>query len=218
MPSSPDHVQPAPDSLRCVVVTADQRSSRTTPDAVPALIDALTGVRTALPFVRTAGDEVQGLLTDAEAAAEVLEILLRSAQWHVGVGLGSAETPLPDDTRAARGSAFVAARKAVESAGSGTGRAHVAPGTHEDVPLAAATEAALWLWQSLLEQRSAKGWEVVDLLGQGLTQREAAERLGIGQTAVTQRASAARLHEGVRARELVTQLFTWHLEAPAHHR
>lgn len=217
MTTSLDAAQSANGALRCIVITADQRGSRSSPDAVPALTEVLAEVSTALPFVRTAGDEVQGLLTDPAAAAAAVEILLRAGQWHVGVGLGTAETPLPDDTRAARGTAFVAARTAVEAAGSGATRPRVVAGTSQDAPLAAAAEAALWLWHNLLENRSAKGWEVVDLLERGLTQREAGERLGIGQPAVTQRASAARLHEGVRARELATQLFAWFLEPPAPH-
>lgn len=216
MASSLTAVPSTSDTLRCIVVTADQRSSRTRPDAVPALIEALADSRVTLPFERTAGDEVQGMFTDPAAAAEVLEILLRSGQWHIGVGIGSAETPLPSDTRAARGSAFIAARTAVEATGSGSPRPRVAPGSPADVALAVSTESSLWLWHSLLEQRTPKGWEVVDLLTQGLTQREAGERLGIGQSAVTQRASTARLQEGVRARELVTQLFAWHLEASIH--
>lgn len=48
-------------------------------------------------------------------------------------------------------------------------------------------QAALWLLCRVLRTRSASGWEVVDLLGSGLTQREVAARLHISASAVSQR-------------------------------
>ena len=43
-------------------LTIDQHRSRTGEDLVPALLDGLAPVPTVLPFERTVGDEVQGLL------------------------------------------------------------------------------------------------------------------------------------------------------------
>lgn len=205
----------ATERLRCAVITADQRSSRTSPDAVPSLLTALSEVSTALPFVRTAGDEVQAVVTSPDALAEALAVLLRDGRWHVGVGLGTADLPLPDDTRAARGSAFLAARSAVEASSTGVSRPRVVAAHDADPSTAAALEAAVWLWGSLLAQRTPKGWEVCDLLDSGLNQREAGERLGIAQSAVNQRATAARLAEGRRGPELVATLAALHLETPA---
>ena len=45
-----------------------------------------------------------------------------------------------------------------------------------------------------------------DLVDQGLSYDEAGKRLGISQSAVSQRAQAAGLVEGRRAREVVTHL------------
>jgi len=64
----------------------------------------------------------------------------------------------------------------------------------------------LWLWAAVLDRRTAKGWEVADLVDQGLSYDEAGKRLGISQSAVSQRAQAAGLVEGRRAREVVTHL------------
>ena len=61
----------------------------------------------------------------------------------------------------------------------------------------------MWLWAALLARRTARGWEVADLVDQGLTYDERPPRLGITQSAVSQRAAAAGIVEGRRARELV---------------
>jgi DNA-directed RNA polymerase specialized sigma24 family protein len=64
----------------------------------------------------------------------------------------------------------------------------------------------LWLVAALVGRRSPKGWEVVDLADEGLSYEEIGRRLGISQSAVSQRAQAAGLVEGRRAREVVTHL------------
>jgi DNA-binding NarL/FixJ family response regulator len=69
-----------------------------------------------------------------------------------------------------------------------------------------ALESAVWLWAALLGRRTARGWEVADLVDQGLTYDQTASRLGITQSAVSQRAAAAGIAEGRRARELVAFL------------
>ena len=96
--------------MQVIVITADQISSRKGGDRVPAALTALddlklgTGSR---PFVRTAGDEIQGLVTDSAAAVEVIQALTRLGGWRFGVGLGQVESPVPRDVRAAHRPAFV---------------------------------------------------------------------------------------------------------------
>src|SRR5690606_8580276 len=100
-------------------ITADQRASRGGADLVPDATTAITRVadgRLALPVDRTAGDELQALTASAPAALDIALHLVRTQQWSVGIGIGAVETPLPRDTRAARGDAFVHARDAVERA------------------------------------------------------------------------------------------------------
>lgn len=101
-----------------IVLTADQRRSRAGPDRVPEALDALSDLsrRARCAFERTAGDEIQGVLADGTSALAGVVTLARLGDWRIGLGIGTAETPLPRSTRAARGAAFVAARTAVEDA------------------------------------------------------------------------------------------------------
>jgi hypothetical protein len=118
------------------------------------------------------------------------------------VGIGPVDEPLPDSTRAGRGAAYVHARDAVTAAKSSPCHLRV----EGDVPEVRRLEAALWLWGALLARRTRRGWEVADLVDSGLRYEEVASRLGITQSAVSQRAQAAGIREGRRARELVTEL------------
>lgn len=197
--------------MRVVVLTVDQRASRSHPDAVPALLDHLRHVPTVLPFTRTVGDEVQGVLTSPEAVATAVEALLRDGGWHVGIGLGEAETPLPPSAPEARGSAFVAAREAVSAARTAPWHLRVVAADDDVSDTAEHLESALWLWAALLNRRSEKGWEVADLLGSGLSHERAGARLGISQSAVSQRAQAAHVVESRRAHRLVSALAGRHL-------
>lgn len=173
------------------VITSDQRDSRTNDDLVPAALRALqehAAHGSALAPERTAGDEVQLAVTDAEAVLAVVLELTRTGQWSVGVGVGTVESPLPDSVRAARGEAFVNARDAVDRAKKAFTRlAITAP---DDGPEA---EALVRLLVELRDRRTDEGWEVYDLLAEGLTQREAAARLGISEGAVSLRVKAAGL-------------------------
>lgn len=192
--------------MDAVVLTVDQDASREGTDQVPTALEALTDVPTRLPFERTVGDEFQGVLDDPAALVTALERLLRTGAWNIGVGIGEVETPLPDTARAGRGPAYLAARDAVTAAK--TSPWHVralasgdADGGRGD--RVRALESAVWLWAALLDRRTSRGWEVADLVDQGLTYDETASRLGITQSAVSQRAAAAGIAEGRRARELV---------------
>lgn len=188
-----------------LVLTVDQRGSRHAADRVGDLLDVLADAPTLLAFRRTAGDEVQALVTDAEQLPALVERVLRSGGWRLGLGLGAVEAPLPQDVREARGPAFVRARAAVEAARTSPAGLRVhAPESAETA--ARALESALWLWASLLERRTDRGWDVVDLVDAGNTYEQAAHRLGITPSAVSQRAAAAGLAEGRRARELVAHL------------
>ncbi len=194
--------------MRVVVLTVDQHGSQTQPDQVPAAIDALTDVPMLLSFQRTAGDEFQGVLDDQAALPLALEPLLRTDAWNIGIGIGEIEMPLPEQAREGRGPAYVAAREAVSAAKSSPWRVRATGPTDT----ARALESAVWLWAALLGRRTERGWEVADLVDQGMTYDEAASRLGITQSAVSQRAAAAGIAEGRRARELVEFLTRTALE------
>lgn len=97
-------------------MTLDQRDSRTSDDGVPGLLGALGPIVTVRAFERTIGDEIQGVLDDAQQVAEAVRLAAVLTGWHIGIGIGGVETPLPSSPAAGRGEAFYAARDAVEAA------------------------------------------------------------------------------------------------------
>lgn len=173
-----------------IVLTVDQQQSRRTGDRVDALLARLAARRAdlALPFERTAGDEVQAVVDDPAVVVDLVLALVRDASWSVGVGVGAVTQPLPDSTRAGSGPAFSNARAAVTRAKSRpTSLAVVGP----DPVNAGHAEAALGLLAAMVAGRSGPGWEAVDLARSGLPQREIAVRLGVSKQAVSQRLAAA---------------------------
>lgn len=191
--------------MRVAVLTVDQRNSRGQEDRVPAMLSSLGTIPSLRRFERTAGDEIQGVLEEPAALRQVLETLIRAGAWNVGVGIGEVETPLSESTRAGRGPAYLSARSAVTSAKSSPWNLRV---VGDEGYRCRQLETVLWLWSSVLARRTARGWEVADLVDQGLSYDDAGRRLGITQSAVSQRAQAAGLVEGRRARELTEQLAT----------
>ena len=184
------------------VVTADQRHSRRSTDQVPEALAALAevvGDRVALPFERTVGDELQALTRDPGAVVDAVVTLTRLPGWHVGIGLGAVETPWPGSTREARGTAYLAARQAVEQARSAPANLRliaaesVGDPTYGGSPgpahAARRAEAALVLLRALVGRRTREGWEIVDVLERTGSGRAAARHLGISPSAVSQRAS-----------------------------
>ncbi len=170
------------------VVTADQRSSRSDVDRVPALRDRFAALPVVRAFERTAGDEVEAVLDDPAAVVAVAAELAASGHWTVGIGIDRVELPLPAETRAGRGAAFEAARIAVESA---KGR-RVPVRVEGSSPWCAHAQTALWQLVDLETGRTAAGRETVALMATELTQTQVAERLGITPQAVSLRLRAAR--------------------------
>ncbi|WP_051084728.1 transposase [Kribbella catacumbae] len=176
-------------------------------DLVPELLNTLNRrprrIGLLRKFERTAGDEVQGVLSEARATVDVIVQLLRADTWYVGLGVGEVDQPLPRSTRAGSGAAFVLAREAVNRAKASPHHVNVV-GTNEHA--AEQAESVLWLMASVLRRRSDRGWAVADLLAEGLTRREIGVKLGISQSAVTQRAQAAGFAEEQRGRVLAAEL------------
>lgn len=189
------------------VLTVDQRDSRRTADLVPELLARLNSkprrVGLMRRFERTAGDEAQGIFSEPGAAIDVVVDLLRADRWNIGVGAGPVLEPLPRSTRAGQGPAFVHARDAVTRAKSSQYHVNV---EGSDAHQAEQVETVLWLIASVLRRRSQRGWEVSDLLAAGMTRTEVGAKLGISQSAVTQRSQAAGIAEEVRGRALAAEL------------
>ncbi|GII99056.1 SatD family protein [Sediminihabitans luteus] len=191
------------------VLTIDQRGSTRAPDRVPALlatIERATGGRgVVLPFERTVGDELQGLLDDAAVVLDVVAAVLRDAAWSLGLGIGAVATPLPASTRAATGPAYLHAREAVERAKT---RAPTVPlaVTGPDERAADEIEALLRLLGAVITRRTPAGWEAVDALDRLGSQTQVATHLGISDQAVSQRLRAALRAEERAVRPLATRL------------
>ncbi|MFZ4896070.1 helix-turn-helix domain-containing protein [Plantibacter sp. Mn2098] len=201
------------------VIIADQVASRTTEDLAGQALAAIHerhADQLALPADRTAGDEIQVITADAATAIALALELTRDGAWSVGLGQGAIRTPLPAETRVATGPAFYAARDAVErakkaptrfafTASSETPAEPVEPGNHQDHRATAQSgediEAFLVLILMLRQRRTAGGWQVADLLAEGTTQTEIAEQLGLSESSVSRRVSAA----GVRAEQSASE-------------
>jgi hypothetical protein len=193
-----------------VVLTVDQHGSRHGADQVPSLLDTLerqVADRSLPPplrsFQRTVGDEVQAVVDEPHTAVELVGTILRTGEWTIGLGIGDVEQPLPPDARAGRGDAYLRARDAVTRAKSAPHRVRVVGG---DPYRAERLETVLWLWAGILERRTDRGWQVHDALVEGLSHEEVGRRLGITQSAVSQRARAAGLVDEQRARALARDL------------
>ena len=178
-----------------IVLTIDQRRSRSSEDKVQAVIEqANSTVPTIRPFERTAGDEIQAVLDDASEAIRLAVMMAASGDWSVGLGFGQVELPLPAQTRAGRGPAFEHARRAVERAKNTNAHLAVDASSTE----ASRLEAELQLTACIVSKRRATAWEAGTLADEGLTQQQIAQRLGISQQAVSSRLSAALWFEANR--------------------
>lgn len=189
------------------VVTADQRGSRTGEDRVVGVLRTLNGRRHAAgrerPFERTAGDEIQGLLSDPGQVVAIALGLIRDGHWSVGLGAGEVRRPLPPTARAGSGPAYERARLAVARA-KGTGDRIALEGAE---PAAAErAEALLAMLSAVVRRRSAAGWEAVDLVAGGVSQGEAAERLGISKQALSRRLRVGLWPHEARLRPLAASL------------
>lgn len=204
------------------VITADQRDSRHDDDRVDRVIAELLEAHESafvLPPERTAGDEFQFVLADADSAVAVVLALHRSAHWSIGLGIGAIERPLPRTTRAARGAAHFAARRAVEAAKGRATRVSLDPeglGPEDSAadsavrafPSVRDAQALLDPLLHLRDSRTPAGWEIVDLLDAGLSQKDAAERLGVSPQAVSLRVRAASARADGPARDALARLLT----------
>lgn len=206
-----------------IVLTVDQRGSTYAADRVPevlAELEELTRGHDGLvvPFERTVGDEVQGILAaghdGAQLAIDIALHLLRDQGWSVGIGVGSVEGPLPRVSREARGFAFYRARDAVERAktrGRGTSIAVEGPTPRANEPdLAAEVEALLRLLAAIRARRTPQGWEVADTLttldDKPGRQRIVAQSLQVSEQAVSQRVRAALWQEEEAVRPVAVRL------------
>lgn len=189
-----------------LTMTADQIDSRHGDDLADDALEILLGLgadRYVLPPDRTAGDEVQALARDGRAVLDAALALLRTGDWRVGIGIGRVRLPLPDVTRAVGGSAFVNARSGVEEA-----RRHPygCVVIADDARQTATIQPLIDLLLYFRGRRTDPGWEMWDLMEGGLSQKDAAARLGITPQAASRRALAAGVRLDAAARGALASL------------
>jgi hypothetical protein len=198
------------------VITADQVHSRRRDDAAGSTRDRINrehGPALVLPADRNAGDEIQMLSEDPATTLHLVLELTRDREWSVGLGSGDVRLPLPEATREASGTAFFAARDAVNEAKKRQTRFAVKaqhlgdPELTESATASAANiEALIDLLLVIRRRRTPPGWELYDLVKQGMTQQDAAARLSISPPAASARASAANIRIEQAAVPALTKL------------
>ncbi|TQJ61753.1 hypothetical protein FBY30_4068 [Arthrobacter sp. SLBN-83] len=187
-------------------MTIDQRGSTGAQDLVPDLLARIAALQlsgTGKPvFERTVGDEVQGVVPDASAVVEVALHALRVGRWYVGIGVGTVSLAPGASPREGTGTAFVAARKAVELAKAAGQQVplSVVPGimaktggsgpAGEGSQACANAEAVLRLLGRLVQDRTEAQWRVVDALrrlgpARHGSQKQVALDLGISEQSVS---------------------------------
>jgi hypothetical protein len=188
-----------------VVLTLDQRDSRAGEDEVAVWSSRLNeefAREMRLPFVRTAGDEMQALFIDAPAVVEVASRALESEVWWVGIGIGDPR-PLGDTARDSRGPAFRNARAAVNEAKRRSWACAVAG---DPAWAATALDGCLAMLERIRRTRTSRGQQLAALALAGVRQADIASRLHITRQAVSKQLRAAGLEEERLGREAAIQL------------
>lgn len=168
------------------VVTINQRDSREVGDLVPELLREFRFVDAVVPFQRSVGDELQGVVGSAQSAVDVALKAIRFRRWHVGIGVGEVHSPVPERITEAEGYGLVYSRRAVNRAQKTGERIPLAiEGPDSDV--AAEAEAVLRLLGQIVYTRTDAEWNVLDLMTPGARgqQKLIAAELGITTQAVS---------------------------------
>ncbi|MDO5366731.1 transcriptional regulator [Kocuria sp.] len=193
-------------------LTVDRRGSREDPGALAMThhrdrFDAdLPGP--VLGWQISAGDELQALYDSAQDVLTTVFSLADERDWHVGLGIGAVDTPLPANVNEATGPAFVAAREAV-TASKETGYPAV-----RGTDWASHAQAVLTLATAVRERRTRAAREATDLAERGLTQQQIAATLGIAQSSVSRRLSSALWSQEQATHPTVLTFLQWADDAP----
>lgn len=194
------------DVMRLVVLNVDQKGSRKTADAVSAALatvnDADAPWELSLRAERTVGDEWQVAMSDPVSVVSLLCWIVESKVWHVGIGIGEVDEPLPRSTREARGSAYLAAREAADAAK----RSPYSLTITSDEGDALLPQALAWSLAAIVSSRSPEGMEAARLRSAGMSGVDIARKLGISPQAVSTRLKVADWVVGEAVMEQLAQV------------
>ena len=193
---------------RMFVLTVDQRNSRRGTDRIEALLAWVTARDEAFvrQFERTAGDEVQGILSRPGDVVSLVLALVRQDAWSVGVGVGAVNEPLPASTRAGSGPAFNLARDAVTAAKS---RRAAWRCRRPPMPLrTAGADRPGPGGRAACTRRTDRGGEAAALARPGAQAARDRPAVGVTKQAVSQRLRAAEWHLEARRPRAASQLLS----------
>lgn len=163
------------------------------------------GDSAAVPFRLTAGDEVQGLLRNPEAAVDVVVRMgdqLHPQTFAWGLGAGPVATDLSDDVSTVDGPCLHRARDAVEKAG----RAGTWMRTEGLPPLEASLlEALMALLGALRSDWTEKELDYARA-ARTRSQREVAEAFGVNESTVSRGLSRAHFRTVVEGEQAARKL------------
>jgi ribosomal protein S18 acetylase RimI-like enzyme len=186
-----------------VVVTVDQRASRSGPDLLDAARDALNrdhGAVLERAFERTAGDEMQAVSYETAWLPDLVLGLARTRSWWIGIGLGGFEAPLRPTARESRGEAFYLARDAVEQAKRRPWGFALAGAGLADA------EDCLAMLAYLVVRRTDAQHEAATLFRRLGSRKAVAEALGISPPSAGDRLRGAAVEEEAAGRRLAERL------------
>ena len=191
-----------------IVVILDQQMSRLGPDRVGEAADRLSdALEPGLlrPPVRTAGDEMQAVIGEPYALPKLVELCLRWEEWWLGIGIGHIDF-LGETSRDSRGAAFRAARDAIDKA---KRRRNPPVAVIGELPeVSERLQGMCDVLAFLLDRRTERQWEVIDLARARGSGSRAAAQLGISPQSANEVLRAAAYREQVAVEEEITYLAT----------
>jgi hypothetical protein len=194
-----------------IVLILDQRGSRTSRDLITSTASYLNrdlGSALRLPFVRTAGDEMQAVLASEHGLYPAAVVAMRGQTWWLGVGIGGIDEPVGPTARESKGSAFWLARAAVDAAKNKrkSPRGVAVAGDGTCTKLAQDLDAALNALAFISEGRTPRQWEAVEWARRGLSGADVAEQLEVSPQGASQLLRAAGFEEERRLKRLLGHL------------
>ena len=142
-------------------------------------------------FVITLGDEFQGLFNSAALIPDLvwrLEQDFPERELRVGIGLGRLDTPIQKVALNIDGPALHAAREAIEHAKRTKALGGVFRGFRELDDILNGMARLLWFHRS---RWTDSQWKIASLLRKGMSQTQAAKKLGIKKQVVSRQALAS---------------------------